>query len=68
MIHMYPTVMKYLFSDVFDLSKYIDKNYCIFYLMYGTMTIFLLGIIIDTLREGIFCAAEKLRKLIVIRE
>ena len=68
LIHMYPTVIKYLFSDVFDLSKYIDKNYCIFYLMYGIIVIFLLGVIIDTLREGIFCAAEKLRKLTVIRK
>jgi len=66
LIHMYPTVMKYLFSNVFDLSKYVDKNYCLFYLLYGTIAVFLLGIVIDTLREGIFCAAKKLRKLISI--
>ncbi len=61
LIHMYPTVMKFLFSDVFNLKKVIDKNYCVLYLLYGVIVIFVGGVIIDKLREGIFYFVGKLK-------
>lgn len=67
LIHMYPTVMKYLFSNVFDLSGYIDKNFCIFYLLCGTLTVFLFGVVIDKLREGVFFIIDKIIMISTIR-
>lgn len=67
LIHMYPTVTKYLFSDVFNLGNFVDKNYCILYLIYGTIAVFSMGVLLDKLRVGIFYIAGELRKHIFIR-
>ena len=67
LIHMYPTVMKYLFTNIFDLRNVIDKNYCVLYLLYGTIVIYLTATAVDKVREGIFYVVENLRKRILIR-
>lgn len=54
LFHMYPPVMKILFERDFLIRDVIDKPYAVLWLIVITMVIFLLGLLIDTLRKALF--------------
>lgn len=68
LFHMYPTVMKYLFSHIFVLEGVIDKWYCVLYLMGGTIMIFGIGVLIDKSRECVFCFIKKIRGCVLTQK
>lgn len=66
LIHMYPTVMKFLFIEVFTLNEVIYKPTAVLYLFGVTLLIFTVGMCVDSLRRGLFSITgrviEKIRE------
>lgn len=64
---MYPPVMKILFERIFLIQGVIDKPYAVLWLIVITMVIFLLGLLIDTLRKALFNVCNLLLSRIQVR-
>ena len=67
LFHMYPPVMKILFERIFLIQDVIDKPYAVLWLVVITMVIFLLGVLIDTLRKALFDVCNLLLSRIHVR-
>ena len=67
LFHMYPPVMKILFERIFLIQDVIDKPYAVLWLIVTTMLIFLLGLLIDTLRKALFNVCNLLLSRIQVR-
>lgn len=67
LFHMYPPVMKILFERIFLIQDVIDKPYAVLWLIVITMVIFLLGLLIDTLRKALFNVCNLLLSWIQVR-
>ena len=59
--------MKILFERIFLIQDVIDKPYAVLWLIVITMVIFLLGLLIDTLRKALFNVCNLLLSWIQVR-
>lgn len=60
LFHMYPSVMRLLFEDVFSLHNIIEKPYAIFYFFVVAVSIFGTGVLIDLIRKLLFSGCDVL--------
>ena len=54
LIHMYPPVMEWLFKQVFNLSRYINTEWAVPYVLGGTTIVFIGAGIIEAIRMCLF--------------